>query len=321
MKPTPLLALATLAACGSVPVPQPPPQVRQPPTASAHAVPTDASTLLPVEAEAMRRAGLDPETLHCNGIQTWNPHLRADAKAAASEMLSDLGKLGATVPADQADAARKALAEVVMWRMVRATLVDGNQNNLGAVQVPSVRTRNGAPLLLFRTGFTPRPDAPGSCYASLVQTGGVRHVVNLYGGPMPTADLEAGEQATVQAAGGTYFTARNAAGPQKNWREDMREGQDPQVVMQAVAAIVQEVLHPGGQPPAGNVLVHCGGGMHRTGMVVGIIERCVNHADPAVVETGYKRHVGWRSERDPGGFEPANLAFIQAFDCSLLHLP
>jgi hypothetical protein len=306
------LLLASLVACS-------PAQVRPSPPVVAQSAAPLPSTLLPAEAEAILHAGIDPATLHCNGIQTWNPHLRADAKAAASEMLADLDKLGATVPADKLEAARKALTDVVMWRMVRATLVDGDQNNLGAVAVAGVRTRSGAPLLLYRTGFTPKPDAPGSCYASLVQQGGVRHVVNLYGGPMPTADLEAGERATVQAAGGTYFTARDAAGPQKNWREDMREGQDPRVVMQAVAAIIAEVLQPGGQAPAGNVLVHCGGGMHRTGMVVGIIERCVNHADPAVVEAGYKRHVGWRSAQEPGGFEPANLQFIQGFDCGLLH--
>jgi hypothetical protein len=314
MKRTLSLVLAGLSACSSA-------QVQPSSPAVARADGPTPSTLLPSEAEAMRKAGIDPTALHCNGIQTWNPHLREDAKAAATDLLMDLDKLGVKVPPDKLEAARKLLGDVVMWRMVRATLVDGDQNNLGAIAVPRVKTRAGVPLLLYRTGFTPKPEAPESCYATLVQAGGVRHVVNLYGGPMPTTDLETGERATVQAAGGTYFTAREASGPQKNWREEMREGQDPQVVMQAVAAVVDEVLQPGGQAPIGHVLVHCGGGMHRTGMVVGIIQRCVNHSPMEVVEAGYKRHVGWRSAREPGGLEQANLQFIQAFDCNLLHLP
>ncbi len=316
MKQLCVIALSLLAACSAVQTSAPQPAV----------TPAVSSTLLPIEAQAMRAAGIEPSNLRCNGVQVWNPRLRAEAKAAALEMLADLDKLGVPVPPDKVDAARKALTEVVMWRMVRATVVDGDQNNLGAVAVPSVKTRAGQPVLLFRAGFTPRPDAPDSCYRSLVEQGGVRHVVNLYAGPMPTADLEAGERATVTAAGGTYATARDATGSQANWREDLRakagqpDQQAKREAMQAVAAIIEALLQPGGQAPAGNLLVHCGGGMHRTGMVVGIVQHCVNKTDPHVVEATYKRHVGWRSAQEPGGFEPANLAFIQDFDCSLLHV-
>lgn len=276
--------------------------------------------LLPVEAEAMRAGGVEPGRLHCNGRQSWNAKARTEAKAATSEMLGLLQELGGSIPEDKFDAARKAVTDVVFWRIVRTTIVDGDQNNLGAVPVRGLLTRAGRPVLLFRAGFTAHPDQPGACFRSLVEQADVRHVVNLYAGPMPTADLEAGERSTVKSVGGTYVTARDAAGDQRNWREDLRESEAARrEAMAAVAAIVNDLLAPNGKQPTGNLMVHCGGGMHRTGMVVGVIERCINGADSAHVEATYKHHVAWRSAQDPGGFEQANLDFIHSFDCRLLH--
>jgi hypothetical protein len=36
------------------------------------------------------------------------------------------------------------------------------------------------------------------------------------------------------------------------------------------------------------------------------------------VEKTYKRHTAYRSEAEPGGYEPLNLRFIREFDCELL---
>ncbi len=91
---------------------------------------------------------------------------------------------------------------------------------------------------------------------------------------------------------------------------------------QAVAKIINNnLLRPGGKAPKGNLHVHCGGGMHRTGMVVGVIDRCLNGTPMDRIEADYKRHVGWRSPQTPGGFEKANVAFIRDFDCKLLKAP
>ena len=202
--------------------------------------------------------------------------------------------------------------------MVRATIVDGNQNNLGVVAIRGVKTADGQPLLLFRAGFTPRPGQADSCLQSLVAAG-VRHGVNLYEGPMPTADLARAEQQTFSQAGGTYFNVQDDA-ELASWRDELRD--DPaatQKAMRAVARVIREaILQPGGRDPQGHVVVHCGGGMHRTGMVVGVLERCWNGAPQAVWEAAYRRHVAWQSDAQPGGFEAANLSFIGQFDCSLL---
>ena len=287
--------------------------------AACSAPQTTATTGLTADEQTLLQAHhIDPQALTCNTRRTWNAGLRAEAKAAAAATLSELAGAGVSIaPGHEADAA-KVLTNALFWRMVRATLIDGNQNNLGVVQVRDVRTSSGEPLLLFRTGFTPTPDAPESCVQGLTRAG-VRHGVNLYKGPMPTADLEAAESAALHAVSGTYFSV--SADPQlAHWRDELRD--DPaatKLAQEAIVRVIEEgILHPGGQAPTGHVLVHCGGGMHRTGMVVGVLERCWNGAPRETWEAAYKRHVAWESDAAPGGFEPANLAFIADFDCALL---
>ena len=305
--------LLALAACSAPPVAPPPP----PPAVSPL-----AQQLLPAEIAAFATGRIAPESLQCLPRQRWSTTLRAEAKFTAGQLLDELGRLGMTLPDDKREPARKAMVETLFWRMVLTQLVDGDMHNLGAVPLAGLHAADGTPLLLIRTSFTPAPERADSCVRSLVAAANVRHIVNLYAGPMPTEGLEAAERQIVQAASGSYYTARGD--PDGNWREDLREGDgDAQLnAMRAVARLIKtQILHPGGAAPKGNVQVHCGGGMHRTGMVVGVFDRCVNRAPWPDVAAAYKRHVGWRSDAEPGGFEPRNLAFIEQFDCALLAGP
>jgi len=248
--------------------------------------------------------------------------MRGEARSTADQILDELARARVTVPDDARDALRKRLIDAVFWRMVLTQIVDGDLHNAGAIPLAGLRGADGRPLVLFRTGFTAAPDSAGSCVRSLVASAGVRHIVNLYAGAMPTQPLEAAERAVVEGAGGTWYSARSDPGG--NWREDLREGDGEarQTAMRAVAELIRsQILRPGGAPPRGNVHIHCGGGMHRTGMVVGVVDRCLNGAPLPVVAEAYKRHVGWRSDTDPGGFEAQNLEFIASFDCSLLGQP
>ena len=87
----------------------------------------------------------------------------------------------------------------------------------------------------------------------------------------------------------------------------------------AVATLINtQILRPNQSLPKGNVHVHCGGGMHRTGMVLGILDRCLNGASPERVEATLKKHTAFKSDEHPGGYERGNLAFILGFDCGLL---
>lgn len=271
---------------------------------------------------ALQQAGMARADLRCNARQVWSTFLGAEATAAAAEAVEVLRRAGVALPEAALAPARKPLRKVMMWRLVRALIIAGDNNNFGVVPLPALRTAAGRPVLLFRSGMTPRPEEGDSCFASLVGRGGVRHVVNLYAGPMVTADLERAERKALQAGGGRYFLAREAPPAMSAWRDTLRHATGPddrKAAMVAVAKLINEqILRPQGAAPVGNIHVHCGGGMHRTGMVVGIVDRCLNRTPMAVLAADYKRHVGWRSAAQPGGFEADNLRFIAAFDCGLL---
>ncbi len=302
-----LAALATGAGCSAAQT-----------AAVAPALDGDQALLAP-EAAAFAQAGIDPALVRCLPRQRWSTTLRGDARFTAGQILDELARLGVAIPDDKREAVRKQLVDTVFWRMVLTQILDGQMHNLGAARLGDHKNANGKPLLLVRTAFTPDPEAADSCVAGLVRAAGVRHIVNLYSGPMPTHALEASERKAVTAAGGSYYTARDD--PHGNWREDLREdaGEARKAAMVAVADLIRtQILRPGGGAPKGSVHIHCGGGMHRTGMVFGVFERCVNGTPWPVVAEGYKRHVGWRSDAEPGGFEPANLQFIEHFDCSLV---
>ncbi len=275
--------------------------------------------------QALQNVGIERASLQCNGQRVWSSGLGAEASAATEQAISRLRAAGVTMTDEQLEAARKPLRKAMMWRLIRSLIVAGDHNNLGVVQLRGLVTDQGRPVTLFRSGLTPSPQSAGSCFASLIGAGGVRHVLNLYAGPMVTGDLEAGEQAALKAAGGRYFLARSAPARLRVWRDQLRHAKTPadrKAAMLAVAEIINsEILRPGGGLPKGNIHVHCGGGMHRTGMVVGVVDRCLNGTPTASLAAAYKRHVAWQSDARPGGFEADNLRFIESFDCSLLKLP
>jgi hypothetical protein len=254
----------------------------------------------------------------CNGENRFGAMLRADAEAGARDVVGVVGSVDETQ--------RKKIEKILFWRMVRAVILEGENHNAGVVALRGLTFRDGdgseRPVLLFRSGFTPSPDSAGSCFSSLL-AGGVRHVVNLFDGDIPVADLVADERRAAERAGATYSVADDSAGGYGPWRETLRKHYDDpeqrRVASLAVARLIRErILLPDGKPPRGHVHVHCGGGMHRTGMIVGVVERCVNREPMEVVEAHYKRHVGWKSASHPGGLEEGNLRFLRELDCALL---
>ena len=277
------------------------------------------------DAQVLRAGGIDPATVRCNGYSTWSKAVAPDSKAGAEEVIDALGRIGVSLSDEQRAAAVKEARGVILWRLIRTLLLDGNYNNVGVVSVRGLKTADGKPVLLFRSGLTPLPDTPESCYSSLVGAGGVRHVLNLYNGAIPTRDIEEAEARAVRAAGGSYFLAVTTDPGAASWRTRMRE--DPSAVMReramkAVARVINDhILRPDGKLPTGNILVHCGGGMHRTGMLVGVVQRCLNGDDADTIAAAYKRHTSYRGAEEPGGFEQENLDFVQAFDCALLNRP
>jgi len=274
--------------------------------------------------ETLSRAGIAPEALACNSENRYSHELRDDASVAADHLLDGLEANEVT---PDPEALHDSVRDVVFWWMVRAVLVEGDNNNLGAIVLADHwwTDEHGVrrPVVVFRSGFTPDPAAPGSCYSSLLEAGGVRHVVNLYDGEMVVDDLVGGERRAASAAGASYVvTADKDYGTWRNaLREEVQPGPERDAALADLGRLIrQEILAPGGRPPRGNILIHCGGGMHRSGMVSGILQSAVNHDPWPEIEAIYRYHTGYRDERHPGGFEPGNLEVIRDFDPSLLGL-
>jgi len=173
----------------------------------------------------------------------------------------------------------------------------------------------------FRAAFTPNQLAESSCYRSLLTDGRVRHVVNLYDGDMHVADLVQAERSVAEESGANHVTTAEL--DYGRWRDALREhpedGPERDAALQALGRLIKEqVLEPGGRPPRGNILVHCGGGMHRTGMIMGILRHHVNGEPIEDVERFYRYHVDYHSPEDPGGLEEDNLDVIRDLDPELL---
>jgi len=314
-----LLSSLTILACG---------------TPAAQTLPTPpeprAPTVVEREDALLRSAGVDPRAIRCNRENRWGALLRGDADAGAQEVAAALGTHFGNIAEPQRAQIVKKIRDIVFWRMVRAVLLEGDNNNFGVLPLPIAPSREIAgqagPLLLFRTGLTPAPEKKGSCFQSLLEAGRVKHVVNLFDGDLPADDLVAAEQRAAKAAGATYHTATDAEGQPDAygpWRDALRKHWNDRAKRDAalrnLARLVREqILLPGGKPPAGNIHLHCGGGMHRTGMVVGVLQKCVSKLPMAVIEVEYRRHTAWKSEQEPGGAEDGNVAVLEAFDCGLL---
>ncbi|MSP63953.1 MAG: hypothetical protein EXR72_27155 [Myxococcales bacterium] len=297
------------------------------PLRPAPALPAVAGEHDDLDPALLREAGVDAALLRCNRENRWGASLRGDAREGAAELMALVGPSLAPGTDEERAALQKRLQGALMWRMVRAVLIEGDNNNLGAFPLRGRSFVDGAgrtrPVLVFRSGFTPDPDSPGSCFRSLLDAGGVRHVVNLFDGEIPARDLVDGEGRAAARAGATYRTAGDGPEAYGPWRDLLRKSDgDPAKRREATGAVArlirEQILLPGGAPPRGNVHLHCGGGMHRTGMIAGVVERCVNREAPERVEANYRRHVGWRDAAHPGGLEEDNLRFIREFDCALL---
>lgn len=235
----------------------------------------------------------------------------------------------------------KAGGRVVLGYLVRLTYEIRGDQNVGAIVLKNMFDPKGQPIVLFRSQAMVDVDREGSCFRNLLADGGgrVRHVHSIYAGHFPVGDLldseksicaqlrkrrvdERGEDASLPS----FADARSYRVPRK-WRrlvEKPSDWENPDRVSRAMAICASQILsilRPNGHPPKGNILVHCCGGMHRTGMIVGIIRRYVNGDPIEDIIADYKRHVDWRSHEQPGGYEDLNEKFIREFDLSLFDRP
>ena len=228
---------------------------------------------------------------------------------------------------------RKVGKSAAMGYLVRLTYEMRNDHNLGAIVLKGMVRKNGGkrPVVLFRSQAMSDVSRPNSCFRHLVDPniGNVKHVYNVYAGHYPVGEWFDAEksicQAVREANGATfpvYIDERENESPRR-WRsmvDDVDEWtpDNRRKAMELCARQIKDVLNPNGELPEGNILLHCCGGMHRTGMLVAIIRRYVNDDHIDAILDDYKRHVDWKSSDVPGGYEPLNERFIREFDLSIL---
>jgi hypothetical protein len=221
--------------------------------------------------------------------------------------------------------ARKRAIHHALGYLVRIYFDQAAPHNLGAVVLKGhtytdARGRK-RPLVLFRSAVTTQAAGRCPCFQSLIRAGGVRHVINLYGGTFPFRDLIEEERRLARKLGVTYLDA--SASPRLRFRDLVEHAEDyegnKKQAMENLASLIREhLLAPGGSPPRGNLYIHCGGGMHRSGMLFGVVRRCVNGDPIDLIEAEYRRHTAHVSDKNPGGYEALNMRFIREFDCGLL---
>lgn len=85
-------------------------------------------------------------------------------------------------------------------------------------------------------------------------------------------------------------------------------------VMQKIASIIKLI-----QQSEGNVLFHCMGGEHRSGIIYGVLHKCYHKIAMESIIQEYKCHAAWQSEEQPGGYNPNNEELIRDFPVEYLN--
>lgn len=280
-----------------------------------------APVLSPRLDSILIKGGVDPSGLRCRTFVHWDPNLDKLARTLTTRLAERWG-----VQRTPEELERDL--SIPLGYLVRIYFEQARPDNLGVTPLAG-RSFVGSdgkprPILVFRSALTAQENGVSDCFRSLVHEGQVRHVINLYAGPFPFQDLLDGERALGTTLGVSYFDAREHADIE--WRslveEEAQYEKNRDAAQRNLARLIRDqILRPGGTEPKGNIYLHCLGGMHRSGMVFGVLRRCINRDSMESIENEYKQHVGYISEKQPGGFEALNLRFIREFDCSLLSAP
>ncbi len=279
-------------------------------------------------AHLLREDGIDLDDIHCNQRVIWAGHLQEDSQAFYRDLEAYLSPLmRRRIRRADREMAQEQIEALAMNWFIRALIIHGEQNNLGAVVIPQVQWTdddgNQHPLTIFHSATTPYAAEDDSCFRSLLRNGRVRRVIKLYDGDVPLRDLLDAEAHVAEEMGAEYVDTSQGELTYRGWREiaanaEASDEERATAVERLTALIRDHILAPGGQAPTGNVYFHCAGGMHRSPLVAGILRRCVAQESADVVREAMQIHAAYQSSDDQGGWEQPLLDFVERFDCSLL---
>ena len=182
------------------------------------------------------------------------------------------------------------------------------------------------PYEKIKKGTYPEGNIKGSarqCLKHLVEKRDIRQIVNLYDGSFKTKyvlsywEKNNFLRSTKDAHGsfGHYTQI-------KDFDYDLQERGAERIYKDIIAIIAQIASVPG------NTLIHCYGGMHRTGIVFGVMQKCLNGPKnktqnntfvKEVVGKEYKCHTDYQNTEKKGGYHQENMTVIENFPCDRLH--
>ena len=161
------------------------------------------------------------------------------------------------------------------------------------------------------------------CLQHLVEKENIRQIVNLYDGSFKTKyalsfwEKNLFLKTTLDKNGrfGHYTQI-------KDFDYDLEERGAERIYKDVINIIAQIASVPG------NALIHCYGGMHRTGVVFGVMQKCLNGPKnksenkkfvTEVIHNEYKCHTAYQNEEKKGGYHIENMTVIRNFPCERLH--
>ncbi|MBF0301075.1 MAG: tyrosine-protein phosphatase [Oligoflexia bacterium] len=171
------------------------------------------------------------------------------------------------------------------------------QNNMGA----SIVKFASGNKTVYRSSFLSGSE---SCISDLVKDGGVKTIVNLYGGEIENQNaLAIKERGLLQKSGGDLYV--NILNYDYKFSKNPKE-----TIFKKIKIIIKQI-----EMSEGNVLIHCYGGVHRTGIVYGVIQKCINKLPIETVIQEYKCHTAYENSEKVGGYESENEVVIREFPC------
>jgi len=279
---------------------------------------------------AFESAGLDVKSFHANSVAYWGKQgSDSEIKQATIGMFDAINT--ACEPSYKPTSKQGENAKyIILGWLVRLMFIWHRGHNFGAVVLKDRFDEKGKPVMLIRCQTMADAGEKGSAFRKLAESGVVDHFCNLYNGHFPLQDMLDTESkicADMRKKTGrhvpTYLDERvlkktrkwrRMVDEQHEWADDTQRNN----AMALCASQIKDILNPGGHPPEGSILIHCAGGMHRTGMLFALIRRYVNDDPIEDILDEYKRHVAWVDAGTPGGFEELNEKFIREFDLSLI---
>jgi protein-tyrosine phosphatase len=168
-----------------------------------------------------------------------------------------------------------------------------------------VQTGEKSEKELYRSSFTNKSPA---CLENLVKKRKVTTIINLYSGEIPNnIQMTQEESSLFQKFGGKQYLRI------LNYDYRMPDSSAQNAIYEKAREVITLVRHA-----PDNVLMHCYGGQHRTGIIFGIIQKCLNHAPIEDVIAEYRCHTAYENEKKPGGSKAENEKAIREFPCESL---